>query len=90
MAMRRVMQSVPELARVDRLENDLIVRNWVAAVRKRGVDLPRASLEVIGHTWQQCSVVLTDMALASDAALRRRQLKELHTLQTWDLAHYLD
>ncbi len=89
-AMRRAMQSIPELARVDRLENDLIVRFWVAAVRKRGIDLPRASLEMIGHTWQQCSVVLTDRALAGDAAHRRRQLKELHTLLTSYLANYLD
>lgn len=88
-AMHRAMQALPQLAEVNRRDNDVLSDTIYRALKGRGLRKPAARLRAISR------VLLDTMDVAVDEALRRRgrvapplldELKRMHQVY---LEHYL-
>ena len=80
-AIHRAMQALPQLAEVNRRDNDALSDAIAAALKARGIRQPRARLRLISR------VLLDTQDVAVDEALTRRGRVPVHLLDELKLMH---
>jgi AcrR family transcriptional regulator len=80
-AIHRAMQALPQLAEVNRRDNDALSDAIAAALKSRGLRQPRARLRLISR------VLLDTQDVAVDEALSRRGRVPVHLLDELKLMH---
>jgi AcrR family transcriptional regulator len=80
-AIHRAMQALPQLAEVNRRDNDALSDAIAAALKARGLSQPRARLRLISR------VLLDTQDVAVDEALSRRGRVPVHLLDELKLMH---
>jgi AcrR family transcriptional regulator len=80
-AIHRAMQALPQLAEVNRRDNDALSDAIAAALKTRGLRQPRARLRLISR------VLLDTQDVAVDEALSRRGRVPVHLLDELKLMH---
>jgi AcrR family transcriptional regulator len=80
-AIHRAMQALPQLAEVNRRDNDALSDAIAAALKSRGIPQPRARLQLISR------VLLDTQDVAVDEALTRRGRVPVHLLDELKLMH---
>jgi len=77
LAVRRAMQSSPELRAVDQEDNARLAALLAAALRRRGVRLSARRAAVVARTLIETAVAVIDLALLDDAGAAPSYLEEL-------------
>jgi AcrR family transcriptional regulator len=89
-AIRRTMRAVPELHRIDQEDNERLAAELAVALRRRGVELPRARLLLLARTLVETATAVIDLSLGETAARARVLLDDLRAMHIAFLAPYLD
>lgn len=89
-AIRRTMRAVPELHLVDQRDNERLAGQVATALRKRGVDLPRARLLLLARTLVETATAVIDLSLDEPAPRARVMLDDLRAMHIAFLAAWLD
>jgi AcrR family transcriptional regulator len=89
-AIRRTMRAVPELHLIDQRDNERLAGQVATALRKRGVDLPRARLLLLARTLVETATAVIDLSLDETAPRARVMLDDLRAMHVAFLSAWLD
>ncbi len=89
-AIHRAMQALPQLAEVNRRDNDVLSDAIAAALKARGIRQPSARLRVISRVLLDTSDVAVDEALSRRGRVPLQLLDELKIMHQSYLACFLD
>jgi AcrR family transcriptional regulator len=88
-AIHRAMQALPQLAEVNRRDNDALSDAIAAALKARGAHLPRTRLRMISRVLLDTQDVAVDEALSRRGRVPVQLLDELKTMHRGYLALYV-
>lgn len=89
-AIRRTMRAVPELLRIDQQDNERLAAQLAVALRKRGVDLPQARLQLLSRMLVETATTVIDLSLEESAPRARVLRSDLEAMHIAFLAPLLD
>jgi AcrR family transcriptional regulator len=89
-AIHRAMQALPQLAEVNRQDNDVLADAIAAALRGRGVDEPRSRLSLIARILLDTQDVAVDEALSRRGRVPIQLLTELKLMHRSYLVRFVD
>ncbi len=89
-AIHRAMQALPQLAEVNRRDNDVLSDAIAAALKARGLRRPKARLRLISRVLLDTSDVAVDEALSRRGRVPLQLLAELKLMHQSYLARFLD
>jgi len=80
LAIRRAMRALPELQAIDRRDNERLARQLAAALKRRGVVVPRSRLTTMARMLIETAVTVLDLALLEPPAQASALIEELKRL----------